>query len=157
MKNTVLQDSLTFETFTPDEVLKRALKFEQDKQTTQDFQKSYANTANARNLPGWQVKKKQELNMEVGKRGGNKRRPNKEPYKRRTWDAKSNRSETVYKVWKTFRGGTFTKLSGNGLDMQKLQQAKSLCSNVSFKASQRSSREDIQFRRRMQPYEMCQM
>ena len=39
MKNTVLQDSLTFEKFTRDEVLKRALKFEQDKQTTQDFQK----------------------------------------------------------------------------------------------------------------------
>ena len=39
-KNTALRDSLTFETFTPDEVLKRATKFEQSKQTTQAFQKS---------------------------------------------------------------------------------------------------------------------
>ena len=34
IKNVVLQDTLTFETFTPEEVLKRALKFEQSKQTT---------------------------------------------------------------------------------------------------------------------------
>ena len=37
MKNTVLQDTMTFENFTPDEVLKRAIKFEQSKQTTQRF------------------------------------------------------------------------------------------------------------------------
>ena len=29
MRNVVLQDTLTFETFSPEEVLKRALKFEQ--------------------------------------------------------------------------------------------------------------------------------
>ena len=45
MKNTVLQDTLTFETFTPDEVLKRAIKFEQSKQTTQAFQKSAAGSS----------------------------------------------------------------------------------------------------------------
>ena len=89
MKNTVLQDALTFETFTPDEVLKRALKFEQSKQTTQAFQKSYANTASAGNLMGPQVNIKQEPIMEVGNRGGNNKRSNKEPYNGRTWDAKS--------------------------------------------------------------------
>ena len=39
IKNTALQDTLTFETFTPEEVLKRAIKFKQSKQTTQAFQK----------------------------------------------------------------------------------------------------------------------
>ena len=69
MNITVLQDTLTFETFRPDEVLKRALEFEQSKQTTQAFQKSYANTASAGNFIGSQVKIKQEPTMEVGNRG----------------------------------------------------------------------------------------
>ena len=38
-RSPALQDTLTFETIPPDEVLKRALKFEQSKQTTQAFQK----------------------------------------------------------------------------------------------------------------------
>ena len=50
MKNVALQDSLTFETFPPDEVLKRAIKLEQSKQTAQAFQKSYTNTAGAGDL-----------------------------------------------------------------------------------------------------------
>ena len=37
MRNIVLQDTLKFETFTPEEVLKRAINFEQSKQTTQAF------------------------------------------------------------------------------------------------------------------------
>ena len=80
MKNTVLQDTLIFETFTPEEVLKRASMFEQSKQTTQAFQKSYANTASAGNLMGSQVKIKQQPTMEVGNRGGSNMRSNKEPY-----------------------------------------------------------------------------
>ena len=40
MKNTALQDTLTFEMFMPHEVLKRAIKFVQSKQTTQAFHKS---------------------------------------------------------------------------------------------------------------------
>ena len=47
MKNMALQDTLTFEAFTPGEVLKRALKFEQSKQTTQAFQKLNTMTAGA--------------------------------------------------------------------------------------------------------------
>ena len=35
-KKTVLQDTLTFETFTPDEVLKRAIKFEQSKKRSKN-------------------------------------------------------------------------------------------------------------------------
>ena len=46
MRNVVLQDTLTFETFTPEEVLKRAIKFEQSKQTTKIFQRSSTNTTN---------------------------------------------------------------------------------------------------------------
>ena len=89
-KITALQDTLTFKTFTPDENLKIALKYERSKQTRQAFQKSYANTAGTGSLMGSQLKIKQELNMEVGNRGGSSRRSNKKPYKRRTWDAKSN-------------------------------------------------------------------
>ena len=39
MRNVVLQHMLTFETFTPEEVLKRAIKFEQTKQTHKHFEK----------------------------------------------------------------------------------------------------------------------
>ena len=40
MKKASLQDTLTFETFTADEVLKRTIKFEQSKQATQTIHKS---------------------------------------------------------------------------------------------------------------------
>ena len=90
VKNIVLQNTLTFETFTPDEVLKQALKFEHSKQTRQPFQKSYATTASAGILLCLQVKIKLAPIMEVGNKGGNNRRPNKEPYKRRKWDTKNN-------------------------------------------------------------------
>ena len=58
MKNTVLQDTLTFETFTPDEVFKRAIKFEQSKQTTQAFQKSGNESTGVGQLRETQIKKK---------------------------------------------------------------------------------------------------
>ena len=67
MKNTALQDTLTFETFTPDTVLKRAMKFEQSKQTTQAFQKSNTIATGASQVDGT-MKKKQQLIMNVGKR-----------------------------------------------------------------------------------------
>ena len=66
-KTTVLQDTLTFETFTPDEVLKRALKFEQSKQTTQAFQKSNTTAAGASQFHGATMKIKQEPIMNEGK------------------------------------------------------------------------------------------
>ena len=42
MKNMTLQDTLTFETLDPEEVLKRAIKFEHSKLTTMAFQKTNA-------------------------------------------------------------------------------------------------------------------
>ena len=42
MKNMTLQDTLTFETLEPEEVLKRAIKFEYSKLTTMAFQKTNA-------------------------------------------------------------------------------------------------------------------
>ena len=42
MKNMTLQDTLTFETLNPEEVLKRAIKFEHSKLTTMAFQKTNA-------------------------------------------------------------------------------------------------------------------
>ena len=44
MRSPALQDTLTFETLPPDELLKRAIKFEQSKQSTQEFQKSTLGT-----------------------------------------------------------------------------------------------------------------
>ena len=68
MKNTASQETLTFETFTPDEVLKRAIKFEQSKQTTQAFQKSENGSSGAGQLREPQIKIKQEPIMAVGNR-----------------------------------------------------------------------------------------
>ena len=45
MRSPPLQDTFTFETLLPDGVLKRALKFEQNKRTTQAFQKLTLGTA----------------------------------------------------------------------------------------------------------------
>ena len=59
MKNTVLHDTLSLETFSPIEVLERALKFQQSKQKIQAFQKSLAATASAGQFAGSQVKIKQ--------------------------------------------------------------------------------------------------
>ena len=82
MKNVALQDTLTFETFTPREVLKRVLKFEQNKQTTQEFQKSSTMTAGAVHAHGT-MKIKQEPIMNVGNKSTNSRRQSREPYKKR--------------------------------------------------------------------------
>ena len=71
MKNTVLQDTLTFETFTPDKVLKRAIKFEQSKQTTQAFQKSVVGSSMGGKLLEPQTKTKQEPIMAVGSKNQN--------------------------------------------------------------------------------------
>ena len=42
MKNMKLQNTMTFETLDPEEVLKRAIKFEHSKLTTMAFQKTNA-------------------------------------------------------------------------------------------------------------------
>ena len=66
MRNTALQDTLTFETFTPDEILKRAIKFEHNKQTTQAFQRAGSGSSGVGQLREPQIKIKQEPIMAVG-------------------------------------------------------------------------------------------
>ena len=80
MKNTVLRDRLTFGAFPPDEVLKRALKFEQSKQTTQAFKKLNKMTASAGQLNGTKIKIKQQPIMAIGNKGPNSRRQTREQY-----------------------------------------------------------------------------
>ena len=75
MRSPALQDTLTFETLPPDEVLKRAIKFEQIKQSTQAFQKSTLGTAQAVTQSSSQIKIKQEPIMAVGNRNQNIKRP----------------------------------------------------------------------------------
>ena len=74
MRNVILQDTLTFETFSLEEVLKRAIKFEQSKQTTQAFQKSSTSTNNSGFFSNSQMKIKQEPVMAIGNKGYNPRR-----------------------------------------------------------------------------------
>ena len=97
---------------------------------------------------GSPVKIKQEPIREVGNRGGTdgdhirslinggqgmlKARQSHEPIRSNVQGVKS-----------FFRGRIPTKLPGNGQNMQKLQQVKLLCSNVSVTASQRGRRGNI--------------
>ena len=93
MKNVVLQDTLTFETFSPEEVLKRALKVEQNKHTIQAFQKTNATTASAAQVHGTK-KIKQEAIMSIGNKNVNGRRPPNNMYKRKSSDRKEGRHFT---------------------------------------------------------------
>ena len=91
MRNVVLQDTLTFETFSPEEVLKRAIKFEQRKQTTQAFQKSSTSTNNSGLFSNSQMKIKQEPVMAIGNNGYNPRRQGQNQNRRKQYD---NRNAT---------------------------------------------------------------
>ena len=98
MTNAVLQDTLTFDTFSPGEVVKRSLKFEQSKQTTQVFQKSNTATAGAGQVHGT-MKIKQEPIMKVGNKNANSRRQLSNTYKRRpTPDRREGRNSTDTKT-----------------------------------------------------------
>ena len=67
-----LQDTLTFETLEPEEVLKRATKFKHSKLTTKAFQKANAATAaGTRSSYNLGVKIKQEPVMSVRNSKGN--------------------------------------------------------------------------------------
>ena len=83
MRSPVLQDTLTFETLPPEEVLKRAIKFEQSKQSTQAFQKTTLGTAQATLHQGPQIKVKQEPIMVVGNRNQSNRKPYRERNRRK--------------------------------------------------------------------------
>ena len=68
MRSPALQDTLTFETLPTDEVLKRAIKFDQSKQSTQAFQKSTQGTAQPITQSSSQIKIKQEPILAVRNR-----------------------------------------------------------------------------------------
>ena len=94
MKNVALQDTLTFETFSPEEVLKRALKFEQSKQTTQAFQKANSLTASAGQIHGT-MKIKQEPIMNIGNKNYNGRRQSSNTYKKKSYSDKRERRNPI--------------------------------------------------------------
>ena len=97
MKNTALQDTLTFELFAPDEVLKRAIKFEQSKQTTQAFQKSVLGSSSGGQFSGPQIKIKQEPIMVVGNKNQNYRRSNRDQFKKKWNNNKDTKNRTEKK------------------------------------------------------------
>ena len=97
IKNVVLQDTLTFETFSPEEVLKRALKFEQSKQTTQAFQKTNATTASTAQVNGT-MKIKQEPIMSIGNKNAYGRRQQNNMYKKKSSDRKEGKNFTDTKT-----------------------------------------------------------
>ena len=66
MKKVTLQGILIFRNLSPGEVLKRALNFKHRRQTTQAFQTTNANTANATQSSGSQNRIQQEPIMKVG-------------------------------------------------------------------------------------------
>ena len=83
MRSPALQDTLTFETLPPYEVLKRALKFEQSKQTTNAFQKSNMTTASKISQSGSQIKIKQEPIFAVRNRCQANKRYNRDRFRKR--------------------------------------------------------------------------
>ena len=117
MKNVVLQDTLTFETFSPEEVLKRALKFEQSKQTTQAFQKTNATTASTVQVNG-AAKIKQEPIMSIGNKNASGRRQANSGYKKKIADRKEGRSfadsKTCTRCGRIFGEGHLKKCSAMG-------------------------------------------
>ena len=97
IKNQALQDALTFETFTPDKILKRAIKLEQNKQTTQAFQNSGNGSSGAGQMREPQIKIKQEPIMAVGKRISNYKKQNKNQTQKRWNENKSTNSRSDQK------------------------------------------------------------
>ena len=83
MRSPALQDTLTFETLPPDEVLKRAIKIEQSKESTHAFQKSTLGTAQAITPSSSQIKITQEPILAVGNRNQIKKRPYREKKRRK--------------------------------------------------------------------------
>ena len=91
MRIVVLQDTLIFETFTPEEELKGAIKLEQSKQTTQAFQRSSTSTTNKGLFSNAQTKINQEPIMAIGNKGYNSRRQGRDQNKRKNYE---NRNTT---------------------------------------------------------------
>ena len=119
MKNTALQDILTFETFATDEVLKRAIKYEQSKQTTQTFQKLALGSSSGGQFPRSKIKLKQEPIMAVGNKNQNYRRSNRDHFKKKWNDNKNTKTRTDKKpctrCGKTFGEGHLKSCSAMGI------------------------------------------
>ena len=86
MRNAVLQDTLTFETFTSEEVLKRAIKFKQSKQTTQSFKRSSTSTTSTGLFSNAQSKIKQKPIIAIGNKGYNPRCQGRDQNKRKNYE-----------------------------------------------------------------------
>ena len=95
MKNMTLQDTLTFETLDPEEVLKRAIKFEHSKLTTMAFQKTNtAATGGSSNNYISGVRIKQERVMAVRNLAGTNKTPNRRESNKRQNNNKNQNTKT---------------------------------------------------------------
>ena len=98
MKNMTLQDTLTFETLDPEEVLKRAIKCEHSKLTTMTFQKTNAAaTGGTSNNYNSGVRIKQEPVMAVR----NSTRTKKNQYNKRETNKRQNNNRNFSMKAKT--------------------------------------------------------
>ena len=89
-----LQDTLTFETLDPEEVLKKAIKFEHSKLTTMAFQKTNAAaTGGSSNKYTSVVRIKQEPVMAVQKLSGTTKTPNRRESNKRQNNNKKKKHE----------------------------------------------------------------
>ena len=90
-----LQDTLTFETIDPEEVLKRAIKFEHSKLTTMAFQKTNAAaTGGSSNNYISGVRIKQEPVMVVRNLAGTNKTPNSRESNKRQNNNKNQNTKT---------------------------------------------------------------
>ena len=95
MKNMTLQDTLTFETLDPEEVLKRAIKFEHSKLTTMAFQNTNAAaTGGSSSNYTSGVRIKQEPVMAVRNMSGTNKTPNRRESNKRQNNNKNQNMKT---------------------------------------------------------------
>ena len=95
MKNMTLQDTLTFETLNPEEVLKKAIKFEHSKLTTMAFQKTNAAaTGGSSNNYTSGVRIKQEPVMAVRNLSGTTKNQNRKESNKKQNNNKNHNMKT---------------------------------------------------------------
>ena len=121
MRNNALQDTLTLETLTSEEVLKLLeLKIKQSKQTTEAFRDLNTCTASAKQQSEFsQVKIKQEPIMAVRNRGQSNRKPNWHHFRRNQPEGRINSRASTEKrpcnrCGRSFTGGQLRKCPAMG-------------------------------------------
>ena len=145
MKNNELQDTLTFETFTSDEVPKRAIKFEQSKQTTQAHQKSVTGNTKIGQFNGPQIKLKREPIMSVGNKGQNYKRPNRDQFRKKTNEQRNTKFRQEQKQC-TRCGRIFREVYlKNRMAMGKTVKTKPFCQIGPFATSPQGYRRKLKF------------